>query len=159
MNRTSKGSFLSGRLGLFTAKPKKMDKARARKSGSSALSKGRKSTARANVNPYQAAEIEFDAECACDAVKQITGKRFLVRDIPPIPVPDCDSPNCSCSYARYRDRRQWIDDRRGLFHASTNAYALGDEPNRRKQRDRRTSEESRERDLGSIDDFESWFVD
>lgn len=67
------------------------------------------------ASPYQAASITSnDSACACDAVKAIEGNRFLSRDIPVLPLQDCTSPNCTCSYTRYHDRRGFNGDRRAI---------------------------------------------
>ena len=91
-------------------------------------------------------------------MKRIAGQRFLVRDVPPIPVPDCDSPECRCTYVRYKDRRLWTEDRRALYSRSADQYRRGEREDRRKVPDRRVSEGSSTRKFdSSLDDFESWF--
>ena len=158
MSRTSRGSSIfSGAFGLFKSRPRKISRATASKKSSKVLAtrSGRKQLA--GANPYQSAEIEFDPTCACDAVKRISGQRFLVRNVPPIPVPDCDSPDCRCTYIRYKDRRLWTEDRRAHYSLSTDLYRKGDNDDRRRRKDRRVSAESVARSPGSADDFESWF--
>jgi len=158
MSRTSKrSSFFSGTIGLFQSGPRKAGKSVSGRNGARALALKKGKSRKTGSNPYQSAEIEFDPGCACDAVKRIAGRRFLVRDVPPIPVPDCDSPDCKCFYIRFKDRRLWVEDRRAHFSLSTDLYRKGDNEDRRKHKDRRVSKESVARGATSLDDFESWF--
>ncbi len=48
---------------------------------------------------------------ACTAVEACKGKRFLSRDAPRLPLPDCTAPECHCIYRHYPDRRK--AERRG----------------------------------------------
>ena len=43
---------------------------------------------------------------ACDAVVEIEGVRFLSREAPQLPLPDCTNPDCRCTYQHFDDRRQ-----------------------------------------------------
>jgi len=157
MSRTTKGtSIFSGALGLFQSRPRKISRAAASRNGTRALSK-KQGKGRSGPNPYQSAEIEFDPQCACDAVKRIAGRRFLVRDVPTIPVPDCDVTGCKCTYIRFKDRRLWVEDRRAHYSLATDLYRKGDKQDRRRRKDRRVSEESVARGATAQDDFESWF--
>ena len=158
MSRTSKGSSIfSGAFGLFQSRPRKVSRAAARKNGSKILAKKPDRKHPAGGNPYQSAEIEFNPACACAAVKRISGQRFLVRNVPPIPVPDCDSSDCQCTYVRYSDRRLWAEDRRAYYSVSTDLYRRGNKGDRRKRKDRRVSEESVARSFSAADDFETLF--
>jgi len=158
MNRTSKSSSLfSGTFSSFKSRLRKVSRATAGKNASKILATRSARKRPVGANPYQSAEIECDPACACDAVKRISGQRFLVRNVPPIPVPDCDSPDCQCTYVRYKDRRLWTEDRRAHYSLSTELYRLGDNCDKRKRKDRRVSRESVARSLTVADDFESWF--
>jgi hypothetical protein len=64
---------------------------------------------RPNPATYHCVEVRYQAG-ACDAVKQLGEKRFLSAEAPPLPVPGCDAPKCSCRYVHHDDRRQ--EDRR-----------------------------------------------
>jgi hypothetical protein len=165
MSGTPRGfSFLSGTLGLFQSRPKKVSRTETKRGGAKALTRTRKNgrsgrTGQVKDNPYQAAEIEYDPDCACDAVKRIAGKRFLVSKVPTIPMPDCDQSECKCTYVRYRDRRHWSADRRSFYSLQTEIYRSEGGEDRRKKEDRRVSEESvASRHLdASLEDFESWY--
>lgn len=57
------------------------------------------------VPRYDAVEVVPAAYGACPAVLAIAGKRYLSRDLPKLPLPDCDKAHCECGYRRHRDRR------------------------------------------------------
>jgi len=44
-------------------------------------------------------------ERACAAAYRFTGQRFLSEHAPRMPLPMCDSPQCTCRYKHHRDRR------------------------------------------------------
>jgi hypothetical protein len=50
---------------------------------------------------------------ACEAVKKLEGKRFLSKEAPRLPLPDCGAEHCRCRYVHFKDRRG--DDRRTLY--------------------------------------------
>lgn len=54
---------------------------------------------------YRCVLIRVEADCACRAALAVAGKKFLVDEIPPLPLPDCDKKNCFCSYELQEDRR------------------------------------------------------
>ena len=93
--------------------------------------------------PYRSASISFE-KCtnACEAVREIEGTRFLVQSVPTIPVPDCTSRNCKCSYVRHKDRRGLSEDRRALYSLNTDLYTIGGGRELRMQRGRRIGDKS-----------------
>lgn len=50
---------------------------------------------------------------ACANSIQLTGRRFLSRDAPPLPLPGCTMQLCRCRYIHHADRR--AEDRRFPF--------------------------------------------
>ena len=50
---------------------------------------------------------------ACPGAAQLTGRRFLSRDAPPLPLPGCGARTCHCRYIHHADRR--AEDRRFPF--------------------------------------------
>lgn len=58
-----------------------------------------------HATPFAGAEVIPRKDCCCDAVRAIAGRRFLSREVPLIPLRDCDQPNCACTYRRYAERR------------------------------------------------------
>lgn len=155
MSRATKSTSLFSRaLSLFQSKPAGLGKRSPRRSSTGVVSKKRKPAD--GAARYRAAEIE-SGDCACDAVKAIQGIRFLVREVPRLPVPDCDKPNCQCSYIRYNDRRIWTEDRRAFYSLHSSHYIQGESKDRRKSEFRRAADASAGAASGSLDDFESWF--
>jgi len=74
-------------------------------------------------------------EC-CTAAKEASGKRYLMRKAPRLPLADCTVPtNCSCTFRRHPDRRH--EDRRLLGGTDTSGWLAG--PERRKGGSRRST--------------------
>jgi len=76
-------------------------------------------------NPYRATAI-VGCKHLCAAVSEIAGKRFLVsdRNLPPLPISNCDAAKCACTYAHFDDRRCMDGDRRGPtgLHSELHRY-------------------------------------
>ena len=89
--------------------------------------------------PYRAAEIVVE-ENACDAVRPLAGNRFLLDDVPHIPLAECTSRKCTCTYVRHRDRRNKYQERRAEFSALTNAYVTTGNSERRASGGRRADD-------------------
>jgi hypothetical protein len=83
----------------------------------------------ANVD-YRA--VSFAPNLMCDAVSKdvATGKRYLLREAPRLPLAGCATPaSCSCKFRKHADRRD--GDRRLLGMSETNRwYAGGERRNR-----------------------------
>lgn len=43
---------------------------------------------------------------ACEAAREMRGKRFLSREAPPLPLKKCDTHSCTCRYEHFPDRRK-----------------------------------------------------
>lgn len=85
---------------------------------------------------YHAVSIRFDAK-ACDAAKEMSGRRFLSNAAPRLPLPDCNALECRCRFAHHKDRRAG-KDRRSPFAAAGYSGGTGSyEQERRESRDRR----------------------
>jgi hypothetical protein len=137
-------------------KPVKTRTRSARKASAKVLTNRRKNTEPNMSSAYRAALIEFE-DCACDAVKELAGKRLLVSEIPKIPVPDCTSPNCKCTYVRYRDRRSEYNDRRSFtVMRGSNLYTQTGNKERRRTEDRRKSDSSNYGASEESLEFEKW---
>jgi hypothetical protein len=70
---------------------------------------------------------------ACGAARALEGQRFLAKDAPSLPLSDCTSGQCSCSFTKLSDRRT---DGRRLEQGGLSA-SLFIATNRRTRRDRR----------------------
>jgi hypothetical protein len=89
---------------------------------------------------YHAVSIKF-AGNACEAAREMEGRRFLSSAAPRLPLPDCDVLDCSCRFAHYQDRRARQDRRSpfgpGGIGGSTGKYAQ----EQRQGKDRRKSDD------------------
>ncbi len=65
-------------------------------------------------DPYHCVSIRSPKD-ACEAAKQLMGKRFLSREAPPLPLPNCTAKHCRCHDAHHEDRRVDDGDRRAPF--------------------------------------------
>lgn len=63
------------------------------------------------VNPFHAVAIKPGEGC-CGAALALRGKRFLSREAPAVPLPDCGAARCTCTYLHFDDRRSGGDRRR-----------------------------------------------
>lgn len=60
--------------------------------------------------PYHAVSIKF-ADNACQAAREMSGKRFLSGAAPRLPLPDCNVLECECRFTHHTDRRAGPDRR------------------------------------------------
>ncbi len=66
-------------------------------------------------DPYHCVSIR-SPKGACEAAKQLMGKRFLSREAPPpLPLLNCTAKYCQCRYAHHESRRVDGGDRRAPF--------------------------------------------
>jgi len=64
-----------------------------------------RATTASRTNPYQAVAV-IACSRACAAAADAQGLRFLARQAPRLPLPDCDRPgNCACRFEKHADRR------------------------------------------------------
>lgn len=59
---------------------------------------------------YSGVQIRSDSSNCCGAAKALADKRFLSKNVPMLPLADCDAVDCRCTYQRFDDRR--TDSRR-----------------------------------------------
>jgi hypothetical protein len=151
MNRTPKGSsYLSGVLDLLLGKPRKIKATTVRKSAAQVLGK-QKQPIPAETYPYRAAEITR-GQGACAAAIAISGKRLLLQEVPLLPLPDCTSRKCNCTYIRHKDRRSLTSNRRAEFSMQTRLYSTYADEDRRRRRGRRAEDEESVTEF----DFDKW---
>lgn len=80
---------------------------------------------------------------ACVAAREIAGKRFLLSEVPGLPLADCSAAQCDCTYSHHQDRRDDIGDRRAPAGLSTELFSESGKTERRadpKGRGRRTGD-------------------
>ena len=73
---------------------------------------------------------------SCKAARALEGQRFLAHQAPALPLPGCTAARCTCSFAKFSDRR--AEDRRLDYEASHASAFLTTE--RRDQNDRRDTD-------------------
>ena len=81
---------------------------------------------------WRAVSVVATDEC-CQAAKQCAGTRYLIADVPRLPLPECTATHCACKYRHYEDRR--VTPRR--------SNELGGVPKRRVLIDRRAQNSRR----------------
>ncbi len=89
---------------------------------------------------FHAVSLQF-SDSACDAAKDMAGKRILASAAPRIPLSECDAAKCDCRFAHHNDRRRG-EDRRGQVPENlldTRGVYVGKE--RRYRGDRRDSDD------------------
>lgn len=90
-------------------------------------------------NAYHAVSLKIDAKNACDAAREMTGRRFLSTAAPRLPLRGCNALECRCRFTHHKDRRTG-KDRRSPFVTSSYAGTSGSfKKERRESRDRRKS--------------------
>ena len=94
-----------------------------------------------NTGKYHSVAIKY-AEYACDAAKAMTGRRFLATAAPRLPLPECNYPDCGCTFAHYDDRRTG-KDRRSPFAAGSASGATGKHGLERRERNERRKDSDR----------------
>lgn len=86
---------------------------------------------------FHAVSIKF-AKGACEAARNMQGRRFLSGAAPRIPLPGCDALECRCKFIHHKDRRSG-DDRRNPFTQGFGGASTGEHAEeQRKRRERRS---------------------
>lgn len=74
---------------------------------------------------FHAVSIKFSPK-ACQAAREMEGRRFLSSAAPRLPLPDCDALECNCRFTHHEDRRTGRDRRnpwgQGLGAGGTGNY-------------------------------------
>lgn len=74
---------------------------------------------------------------ACDAAREMEGRRFLSSAAPKIPLPRCDNSKCTCRFIHHDDRRAG-EDRRNPWAPSLTDQTGSYRQEMRKGADRRS---------------------
>jgi hypothetical protein len=120
------------------AGPKKKTRTRASKKKRHKISAaGQRKVAKAHDFP--AVSIKFGPS-ACQAVKDLTDKRFLADEAPGIPLKSCNSANCTCKYVHHEIRREHDQDRRAPNSLRATLHGTSGKPERRQGGRRRSSD-------------------
>lgn len=90
----------------------------------------------AQVATFHAVSLKY-SDNACNAAKEMTGRRFLSSAAPRLPLADCDALECRCQFKHHSDRRTH-KDRRSPFNPGVGSGATGTfASERRDKKDRR----------------------
>ncbi|MDH3613794.1 MAG: hypothetical protein OEU90_08715 [Gammaproteobacteria bacterium] len=89
-----------------------------------------------STSVYHAVSIKFSGS-ACDAAREMKGRRFLSTAAPKLPLAECDNLECNCRFVHHKDRRS-DKDRRSPFGPSGLGGGTGSyEKEQRSNKDRR----------------------
>ena len=113
---------------------------RKRKSGNNVRPDEKQSTASNPESSFHAVSLKFSVN-ACQAARDMDGRRFLSGVAPRIPLPGCDANECRCKFVHHSDRRSRESRRSPFMEGGVTAQL------RREQRD------SSERREGTSDDI------
>ena len=89
---------------------------------------------------FHAVAIKYTKD-ACDAAKEMTGRRFLSNAAPRLPLPECNKLECRCSFTHYKDRRAGRDRRSPFARAGSTGTTGMHEKERRARTDRRQDDD------------------
>jgi len=97
---------------------------------------------------YKAASVAPGEDC-CGAVAALKDQRFLLEEVPRLPLEACDRVGgCQCTYRNFADRRSG-DDRRNIYGSLSGSGGMGmSGANHRSGMDRRAFMD------GELDDLE-----
>lgn len=93
------------------------------------------------TNKYRAVSIHCPSD-GCAAARALGERRFLAREAPALPLPECDHAACTCSYAHHADQRVVDDDRRNIHGLQTELYTRTADHERRTRHGRREHDNS-----------------
>lgn len=54
---------------------------------------------------FRGVQLNPNSDNCCAAILATEGQRFLSHEVPMLPLSDCDSNDCRCTYQLYNDRR------------------------------------------------------
>ncbi len=58
-----------------------------------------------NASRYRGVQVIADTNRCCAAARSIEGNRYLAHQVPKLPLENCDSADCRCTFELYNDRR------------------------------------------------------
>lgn len=83
-----------------------------------------------SFHSFHSVSIVNNGSC-CEQIEALSGKRFLSKDAPEIPMEECTKANCQCRYQHHEDRRQLGNDRRVEYGVTRELFGAFGEQNRR----------------------------
>ena len=58
-----------------------------------------------NGSRFRGVQVNPNNNDCCEAVKSMVGQRYLSHEVPMLPLNECDSSDCRCTYELFEDRR------------------------------------------------------
>jgi hypothetical protein len=91
-----------------------------------------------SAGDYASVSVSCGAN-ACSPAMEIAGQRILESEAPQLPLPKCTAKHCDCRFFHYRDRRNFLGNRRantldGAFPATPRRGNRRKGPSRRRLR-------------------------
>lgn len=136
---TKGGSLFSSALQFLRGKPVRAKTATVRKASARMRVKQTPRSVLATSPSHRSAEI-VGCSNACERARELSGIRFLMSDVPRLPLPGCTVARCRCTYAHHTDRRNTAEERRAQFSVQTKHYAIAIGEERRRRYGRRAGE-------------------
>lgn len=85
----------------------------------------------AGNSSFHAVSIKYAAD-ACEAARNMHGRRFLSSAAPRLPLPECDAQTCKCRFVHHKDRRNG-DDRRNPWGQGFGSGITGNYPKEQRE--------------------------
>ena len=86
------------------------------------------------VSPYHGVSV-VPEKLGCSGAQAIRERRYLAREAPRLPLPNCDAATCHCRYSHFDDRR--AGERRRINAVQRGLYSGTGNRDHRDKRDRR----------------------
>lgn len=94
----------------------------------------------AQEHRFHCVSIVNKGDC-CEQVNALTGKRFLSKEAPALPMEECTMPHCECRYQHFEDRRQSSNERRVDYGVTRELFGIfGEQNQRNSSKGRRTTD-------------------
>jgi hypothetical protein len=85
---------------------------------------------------FHAVSIHY-AQSACQAARNLDGRRFLSSAAPRLPLAECDVLECKCRFVHHKDRREGADRRNPYLNQFGSGDTGSHQQEQRKRRERR----------------------
>ena len=73
---------------------------------------------------FRGVQLNPNHDGCCEAVRETVGQRFLSNEVPMLPLQDCDSDDCRCTYELFDDRRTAVRRIGDFIHSASRQFRL-----------------------------------
>ena len=73
---------------------------------------------------FRGVQLNPNHDGCCDAVLESLGQRFLSNEVPMLPLEECDSDDCRCTYELFDDRRTAVRRIGDFIHEAPRQFRL-----------------------------------